>query len=347
MLHCTLSRPTDPLARGRSPGDPPVVRTFLILALFACGCDETRNAPAPSPCGSELLDQIHCGSCDVVCPAATTCVAAQSTPEEPPHPWQIPTAPTGQGRGRRKLLQGYYAAVTAMDAGIGRIVDKLEAMGARENTLIFFTSDNGMNMGHHGVWGKGNGTFPQNMYDTSVKVPAIFSRPGHVPQGRTCRAMVSQYDFMPTLLDYLGLENPEAPSLPGTSFAPLLRGRRMRERESVVVFDEYGPVRMIRTRQWKYVHRYPYGPHELYDLANDPGERENLFGVHRHRGRVKGLKAELEAWFHRFADPAVDGTHEAVFGSGQLGLAGPAGKGAKAFADLEQLEAKVKKRTGA
>ncbi len=46
--------------------------------------------------------------------------------------------------------------------------------------------------------------------------------------------------------------------------------------ESIVVFDEYGPVRMIRTREWKYVHRYPYGPHELYHLAGDPGERMAL-----------------------------------------------------------------------
>lgn len=60
----------------------------------------------------------------------------------------------------RECLIGYFAAVTAMDANIGRIMDKLEAGNLLDDTLIIFTSDNGFNCGHHGVWGKGNGTFP-------------------------------------------------------------------------------------------------------------------------------------------------------------------------------------------
>ena len=55
--------------------------------------------------------------------------------------------------------------------------DWLEAHGLREDTLIIFSGDNGMNMGHHGIYGKGNGTFPMNMFDTSVKVPVLISRP--------------------------------------------------------------------------------------------------------------------------------------------------------------------------
>jgi arylsulfatase A-like enzyme len=84
---------------------------------------------------------------------------------------------------------------------------------------------------------------------------------------------------------------------------------------------------MIRTREWKYVHRYPYGPHELYDLASDPEERRNLVDEPGRQNRVQELKAGLEAWFVRYVDPTFDGTHEAVTGKGQLGLAGPAGKG--------------------
>jgi choline-sulfatase len=155
--------------------------------------------------------------------------------------------------------------------------------------------------------------------------------------------MLSQYDVMPTLLDYLGLERPVAPDLPGQSFAPLLRGEPLPSREAVVVlderyggehavFDEYGPVRMIRTAEWKYVHRYPYGPHELYDLVNDPGERDNLVDDDGYQHRVRDLKAGLEEWFVRYVDPRCDGTHEAVTGKGQLGLAGPAGKGEHVWA---------------
>ncbi|MCS7458557.1 sulfatase-like hydrolase/transferase [Paenibacillus doosanensis] len=255
----------------------------------------------------------------------------ESCPQEPAHPWTIPDAPWGSDW--RENLKGYFAAVTAMDAQIGRLIDKLEEKDLRENTLIVFMGDNGFNCGHHGFWGKGNGTFPQNMYDTSVKVPAIFSHPGTLAEGEVCSAMLSGYDFMPTLLEYVGIEHPGAAGLPGASFAPLLRGESMKEREHIFVFDEYGPVRMIRNREWKYVHRYPYGPHELYDLASDPDERVNLL---EHGGEASGeraaeLKAELDEWFVRYVDPRLDGAREAVRGGGQVALAGTAGKGKPAF----------------
>ena len=103
------------------------------------------------------------------------------------------------------------------------------------------------------------------------------------------------------------------------------------------VIIEPQTVRMIRDREWKYVHRYPYGPHELYHLAEDPEERVNLVETPADapavRARIEELKARMEAWFVRYTDPALDGTHEAVYGKGQLGLAGPAGKGEKTFAD--------------
>ncbi len=249
------------------------------------------------------------------------------------HPWQINSAPRGRGEKRHELLSGYYAAITGLDRGVGQILDKLEAMGCMDNTLIIFTSDNGMNMGHHGIWGKGNGTFPQNMYDTSVKVPMLMARPGHVPAGITAPHMLSHYDLFPTLLDYLELDIPDADTLPGQSFAPLLRGEEAAERENVVVFDEYGPVRMIRTRTWKYVHRYPYGPHELYDLAHDPNEDHNLIDDPAQADRVVDLRGQLATWFARYVNPDVDGSKEAVTGKGQLDLAGLPGQGRRAFDD--------------
>ena len=107
--------------------------------------------------------------------------AFQSTPDLPLHPDQIATAPLGsEPEKRRENLTGYYASITALDRGVGQIIAKLEEMGVYENTLFIFSSDNGMNMGHHGIWGKGNGTFPMNMYDTSVKIPMIVSMPSVV-----------------------------------------------------------------------------------------------------------------------------------------------------------------------
>ena len=258
-----------------------------------------------------------------------------SFPEDPIHPWHLGSRPWvgDKPEERRGVLAGYCAATTAMDTGFGRLLDWLEQRGLRDNTLVIFTSDNGMNMGHHGIYGKGNGTFPQNMYDTSVKVPMLMSLPGRIPPNEVVDELLSHYDLMPTLLEFVGLDMPRDESLPGFSFAPLLRGKAGSSRDEVVVFDEYGPVRMIRTREWKYVHRYPYGPHELYNLQSDSGEKLNRIDDKTCCAVREQLKSRLESWFCRYVDPARDGTHEAVTGNGQLGLAGPAGEGRKTWSD--------------
>ncbi len=242
----------------------------------------------------------------------------ESCPDEPCHPWQINSAPRGTGEKRRELLTGYYAAISGLDRGIGKIVARLRERGLLENTLFIISSDNGMNMGYHGVWGKGNGTFPLNMYDTSVKVPFIASLPGVLPEGVVDDHLLSHYDFFPTLVDFLGLEEPALQGLPGRSFAPLLRGQSLIEGQAVVAFDEYGPVRMIRTRTHKYVRRYPYGPDEFFDLINDPGERENRVADPTFHPLITGLRAEMERFFVAYADPMLDGARQGVTGKGQV-----------------------------
>lgn len=241
--------------------------------------------------------------------------AFDSCPQEPRHSWAIGL--TDQCLGNREMLKGYFAAVTAMDADVGRILDRLEAHGIREETLVVFVSDNGFSCGHHGFWGKGNGTRPLNMYENSVKVPAVMSHPGRIPEGLVQPAMVSAYDFMPTLLDYLSLPIPEGRNLPGVSFLHALLGSGDAGRESVVVYDEYGPTRMVRTREWKYIHRYPEGPNELYDLANDPDERENRIGDAVQASRAGEMKTMMEDWFATYADPEKDGRERGVSGGGQ------------------------------
>ncbi|HNT33881.1 MAG TPA: sulfatase-like hydrolase/transferase [bacterium] len=231
--------------------------------------------------------------------------------------------PVDDVKTRRTYLSGYYTAVELMDANVGRLINWLEANGLRENTLIVFTSDNGMCMGHHGLYGKGNATFPLCMFEESVKVPFLVSQPGNIPQGLVCSNMVSHYDFRPTLLDYVGIGGGTSADLPGISFIDALSGDFSPKREGVVVFEEYGPVHMFRTQQWKYVHRYPYGPHELYNLADDPGETRNLIGDAGTREIEREMRQQLSLWFCQYVDPRRDGTREAVTGSGQLGPCGP------------------------
>jgi len=226
---------------------------------------------------------------------------------------------------RRGSLAGYFAAVTAMDLNVGRVIDWLEENDLRRNTLVVFMSDNGMNMGHHGFYGKGNGTRPQNMFENSVKVPFIVSRPGFVPENSVNANLVSQYDWLPTLLEYTGFADHIPQGLPGRSFAPLLEGREMEERESVYVCDEYGPVRMIRTKEWKLVWRHPGGAHELYHLADDPSETTNLIERRELRGRIDSMRRDMKEWFSRYVDPNLDGTKHPITGCGQRGPVGSDG----------------------
>ena len=244
--------------------------------------------------------------------------AFDSCPQEEIHPWAV-GHPLSEGcLGKREMLKGYFAAVTAMDCEIGRILDKLEDQGLREDTLVIFVSDNGFSCGHHGFWGKGNGTYPPNMYENSIKVPFVVSHPGRIAAGSVQRAMVSAYDFMPTLLDYLDLPLPEGVQLPGQSALSLLQGAGEVGRDEVVIYDEYGSTRMVRTEEWKYVHRYHDGPHELYDLINDPDERENLVGDPRQVERIEEMKRRLRDWFARFVVAEQDGRDFDITGKGQL-----------------------------
>ena len=251
-----------------------------------------------------------------------------SCPQEPVHPWA--GGLTRECMGDRESLKGYFAAVTAMDLDVGRLLDRLDHHGIREDTLVVFLSDNGFSLGHHGFWGKGNGTNPLNMYENSILVPALVSQPGRLPVGAVQPAMISAYDFMPTLLSYLDLPVPWDRNLPGRNAldawmcrsaqpARSARGEAPDSgRDHVVVFDEYGGTRMIRTESWKYVHRYPDGPNELYDLENDPDERANLADDAGYTGRRRALRGELEGWFERFVEPARDGRGRPVSGAGQL-----------------------------
>lgn len=259
----------------------------------------------------------------------------RATPDLPMHPNQAPSAPRGTGERRKELLRGYYAAISAMDEGVGRLLDELERLDALRDTLVVFTSDNGMNMGHHGVWGKGNGTFPMNMYDTSVKVPMLVAQPGTIPSGRVIRSPHSHYDLIHTFADYLGIEWTSEIPLPGRSFASVLTSGADAPEKGVFICDEYGFTRMLRGDAWKLVKRYPYGPDELYDLRADPDEADNRICDPACRQVLASMADELARWFLRHADPALDGTREAVMGAGQLGRAGVYAAGMRTYRPYE------------
>ncbi len=225
--------------------------------------------------------------------------AFRSVPNEGVHPGQTPGL--RKHLGNRDSLVRYFAAISAVDENVGRIVERLERHRLRERTLVIFTSDNGFNCGQHGVWGKGNGTEPRNMYEESILTPLIFNQPGRVRKGAVREEMVSGYDFLPSVLECLGAPAPaHQAKLPGRSYAPLLRGKKMKWEN--MVFGEYEDVRMIRTGEWKYVRRLKGdAPNELWDLKNDARETRNLAADPAQAGRIAELQARLDQWFARYA----------------------------------------------
>lgn len=198
-------------------------------------------------------------------------------------------------------------------------MEALRQNGLDENTVVVFSGDNGMNLGQHGIWGKGNGTYPMNMYDTSVKVPFIVWGPSYVRQGATVENLISHYDILPTLRDFLGQSTTGEEKLPGESFLEELTvGRGPIERQ-LCILDEYGPVRMIRSRTHKLVIEPIHGNHQLYDLVNDPDEEINHFGEEKYASVQQSLYEALEAAFARYSVFPFDGSKTSPTGSGQLG----------------------------
>jgi arylsulfatase A-like enzyme len=207
----------------------------------------------------------------------------------------------------REALAQYYAAVTEIDTAVGRLIDELESLGQLDNTIIIYTSDHGLNCGHHGIWGKGNGTLPLNMVEESIRVPLIWydSRAPQANQTSPSTEFVDHLDTFQTILAVAGLTSPDKKYV-GRSYQPLLQNQPIKDWRAVQ-FGEYGNVRMIRTSRHKLVYRYPDGPHELFDLSADPREMKNFFHHEDMQPIVQALIGRLEAFFAKYEDAHKSG----------------------------------------
>jgi arylsulfatase A-like enzyme len=207
--------------------------------------------------------------------------------------------------GREESKRAYSALVTGADRNIQRILKKLDEMRVRENTLVIFTADQGFNTGHHGVWGKGNGTVPYNMYEESIRVPMIWNHPARIRGGTTADAMISSYDFFPSILEYLGVKAPADSKRVGRSYASFLSGSAPKQWRDRLYF-EYAYTRCIRTRTLKYIERTKDWPSELYDLEADPGEKKDVFADPTYASRLKDLQNDLHRFFERSGAPRLE-----------------------------------------
>ncbi|WP_353066268.1 sulfatase-like hydrolase/transferase [Arcanobacterium hippocoleae] len=192
-------------------------------------------------------------------------------------------------------LRGYAAALSGVDRAVGAIRECLRQIAASDNTVFAYMSDNGFSCGQHGLWGKGNGTYPLNFWENSVRVPFFIHLPGQTDRINVSNH-VSSCSLYETICEIAGVAAPADSLRAARSIADLVRGQKRRDDETVVVFDEYGGGRMMRQGNLKFIDRYD-GPQELYDLENDPEERFNLAEEPEWAEVKEHLAQILSSWF--------------------------------------------------
>jgi arylsulfatase A-like enzyme len=227
----------------------------------------------------------------------------QSFPVEAMHPWQHANKPFHNTQVARERTA---AEVSGVDDGVGDVMATLKRLGLEQDTLVVYASDQGWMGGQNGMWGMGDHFRPIAAHELMMQIPLIFRQPGKIPAARTSEIMVSNYDFLPTVLGHLGLEAkmPTAPRSPGRDFSAVLRGETLPWEN--VMFFEMETVRAVRTDDWKYVARFPNGPFELYDMKRDPRERFNLYGQPGTDAKRAELAGRIDGFFARYADPQYD-----------------------------------------
>lgn len=184
----------------------------------------------------------------------------------------------------------YDAEIRRLDEEFfGRLRQTLEREGLDRNTLVVISADHGEELLDHGLIGHVSTFKEGRLYDEVVRIPLIFWFPGQLPAGRVIEAPVQCIDLMPTVLDILDLPLPEGAQ--GQSLLPLIEEREGWASKPLF-FETSGAgytadeeqysqrFRALRTERWKLVYSSPDGRYALYDLASDPGEREDVISLY-------------------------------------------------------------------
>lgn len=198
------------------------------------------------------------------------------------------------------MVRAYWGTILSVDDSVGRLVATLKAMGQLDNTVFVFMGDNGLLEGEHGMVDK------RTAHEPSIRVPMVIRYPELTPNGpQRVEAQVLTVDVAPTILDVC--EAPPLEKIHGRSVRPLVTGESDEWRKGWLYYYNYEKqfpytpnVRALRTDRWKYI-RYPHGDGspdrhmaELYDINNDPGERNNLAEDSQHRDRIVQLRSQMD-----------------------------------------------------
>jgi arylsulfatase A-like enzyme len=207
-------------------------------------------------------------------------------PADSPDHYMVPSDGPYTDKDWPQIAKNYAAMISRVDRDVGRIMELLRKLGINENTIVFFTSDNGAYLGSappreffssNGVLRGGK----RDLYEGGIRVPMIARWPGKVPAGRVSDQVWAFWDFLPTAAELAGLPIPK--DIDGLSMLPALLGKPQESHD--YLYWDYGHVRKtfkqaVRMGNWKGVRIGAHTPVELYNLKKDPGETRNIASKH-------------------------------------------------------------------
>ncbi len=228
----------------------------------------------------------------------------KSFPNVDPHPWQFNNLDYMNNPISNRRVA---SEVSGVDDGVGRVMEALKQQGLDENTIVVFAADQGWAGGHGGFYGMGDHTRPVTATDEMMRIPMIWRHPQKIKAGQRSDLMVTNYDFMPTLINYLGFGDAltNDPPSPGRDFSAALKGKSIKDWVSEA-FYEFEFLRTLRTDDWKLTRRYPNGPDELFNLKDDPQEQHNIYGTSEAHEQQETLQNRLDDFFKTNQLPKYD-----------------------------------------
>ena len=184
----------------------------------------------------------------------------------------------------------YFAAITHLDSQIGRVLDHLKKSGQEDETIIFFTADHGLSIGHHGLMGK------QNAYDVSVRVPFVIAGPGIQSRSKNSQPIYVQ-DAMATSIALSGAEKQDFVEF--QDLRPMITGGKSKYTDGIY-FAYLDLQRSINIDSMKLIEYPKANVSRLYDLKTDPQEMHDLAGLREYADQAKVLHTKLEVLALRY-----------------------------------------------
>lgn len=192
-----------------------------------------------------------------------------------------------------RTISSYYASVRFMDQQVGRLLEALDRLHLRNETIVIFLSDHGYNLGEHDCWSK------MSLWEGSVAAPLVISIPGYENNyGTSCETITELIDLYPTLTELCGLADQQPKILQGKSLLGCLTGEQINDPDAMAYTISYqGRAASIRTDRWRY-NEWNQDANmestELYDHMNDPEEHVNIADDPAYAEIARMLKAKLQ-----------------------------------------------------